>query len=61
MNFEVQKGTKENLFVLFLNATNREYTIKYKGKLTIFTVKKPYFSQDEVALNLFYKVLLEMN
>ena len=58
LKFEIPKGTKQNLFTLFLNAVNREYQVKDNNKTLIFTVSKPYFSQDEVMLNMFFDELV---
>ena len=59
LKFEIPKGTKQNLFVLYLNATHRTYKVSETANAIIFTVSKPHFSQDEVLLNLFYATLVE--
>lgn len=60
MLFQIEKGTKQNLLAIYLNATNREYKVRDMGSKLIFTVKRPHFTQDEVLLNMFFNELVKL-
>ncbi len=62
LKFEIPKGSKQNLFCLFLHAKSLDYKTKDNKDnkdTVIFSVKPPHFSQDEVCLNMFYNELLK--
>ena len=59
LKFEIPKGSKQNLFCLFLYAKSLDYKTKDNKDTVIFSVNPPHFSQDEVCLNMFYNELLK--
>lgn len=60
MLFQIEKGSKQKLFEIYLNATNREHKTRDLGNKVIFSVKRPQFTQDEVLLNMFFNELVTL-